>query len=174
MTILCDHDLRALMKEGLIREPNYSLLNPASIDLRIGDKLLLEEAYGCMVQYALGEPVTIKPGDFFLTETMENFNVPNGYAVELRMKSTMARRGWNHALAVWIDPGFRGVVTLEIKNNNQYHNLFIEKGMPFVQAIVHRLSGLSENPYAGRYQDAAGVEGPKEYNPKPFPELDGA
>lgn len=159
--ILCDRDLRALMADGLIADPDYSLVGPASIDVRIGDKLLLEEAYGRMTPYFLGKRI-IEPGDFFLTETLETFNVPNGYAVQLLMKSTMGRKGFDHMLATWIDPGFRGVVTLEIKNVNQYHNLTIEKGMRFAQAIVHRLSGPSENLYAGRYQNAQGVEGPKD------------
>jgi dCTP deaminase len=161
VTILCDRDLRTLLRDGLIEEPDFDLVNPASIDVRIGSSLLLEESYGRYVPFALGEQLSIAPGDFFLTETLEKFNVPNGYAVELRMKSTTARRGWDHALAVWIDPGFRGVITLEIKNTTQFHSLLIQKGMRFAQAIVHKLSGESDNPYAGKYQDATGLEGPK-------------
>ena len=161
MTILADTDLIDMLGKGLIVDPDYSLVNPASIDIRIGFSAILEEAHGRMIKRDIGPGLIVEPGDFLLTESMERFNVPNGYAVELRLKSTVARQGWNHAMAVWIDPGFQGVITMEVKNDLQYNTLKLQSGQRFAQAIVHRLSGLSAKPYVGRYQNADGVEGPK-------------
>lgn len=163
MTILCDRDLIDLMDEGFIQNADRSMLNPASIDVRIGYKVIREESHGRMERLLIPKDgLVVDPGDFLLTETLEYFNVPNGYAVELRLKSTVARMGWNHAMAVWIDPGFRGVITLEVKNTLQYNTLRLRQGQRFAQAIVHRLSGLSGAPYNGRYQGAEGVEGAKD------------
>lgn len=61
-------------------------------------------------------------------------------------------------MAVWVDPGFNGVITLEIKNDLQYNILRLYKNERFAQAIVHKLSNISAKPYGGRYQDATGVE----------------
>jgi dCTP deaminase len=163
MTILCDRDLIDMLDFGLIVDADRAMLNPASVDVRIGGKVIREESFGRMAHFDIPDDgLVVEPGDFLLTETLEYFNVPNGYAVELRLKSTAARMGWNHAMAVWIDPGFRGVITLEIKNDLQYNTLRLRKGQRFAQAIVHRLSGTSGSPYNGRYQGAVGVEGAKD------------
>lgn len=161
MTILCDADLLAL-GPSLIEDFDPTLVNPASIDIRIGNMVIREEGHGRMVKQSIPDGgLVIEPGDFFLTETLEYFSVPNGYALELRLKSTTARKGWNHAMAVWVDPGFNGKITLEIKNDLQYNSLRLFKGERFAQAIVHRLSGMCMNPYNGRYQGATGVEDAK-------------
>ena len=43
MTILCDTDLLFLMRGGLIQDPDFDLINPASIDIRVGTKIVLED-----------------------------------------------------------------------------------------------------------------------------------
>jgi dCTP deaminase len=159
MSILNDLDLRALMMEGLIEDPDYILLNPASIDIRVGRTAVIETAFGRFEKMIIPETgLTLDPGDFALLETWETFNVPNGYAMDLRLKSSVARRGFNHSLAFWVDPGWKGVLTMEVKNILQYNGLRLFPGEPFAQVIVHRLTGLSIKPYAGRYQNAKNVE----------------
>lgn len=154
--ILCDNDLSRL---DLIKDFDRSFLNPASIDVRIGARVKRELSFGRFAEENIPDKgLTIEPGEFLLAHTEEVFSVPNGYAVELRLKSTIARLGWNHAMAVWIDPGFQGVITLEIKNDLSYNCLKLERGMRFAQAIVHRLSGPSLQPYNGKYQGATSVE----------------
>lgn len=156
--ILADHQLRKLDFLFPWREEH---LNPASMDVTIGRSIIRELSHGRMEKLdipASGYPV--EPGDFLLAQTEERFLVPNGYAVELRLKSTIARSGFDHAMAVFIDPGFTGVITLEVKNCLRYNTLRLFRGMRFAQAIVHRLEP-SEKPYKGRYQGAETVEGPK-------------
>lgn len=162
MTILCDYDLRDMMGRGLVEDPDFALVNPASIDIRIGRKYILEASHGHWERGDLPDAgMTVEPGEFLLVDTHEVFNVPNGYAVELRLKSSTARRGWDHNAALWVDPGWRGRLTMELRNVLQYNNLTLTPGRPFAQAIVHRLSGESVSPYNGRYQGAQAVEGAK-------------
>jgi dCTP deaminase len=169
MTILCDRDLMALMRDGLIEDPDYALINPASIDIRVGHNVILEDDSDKLANSGMNRKQTLPsdgmyvwPGQLVLVDTFETFNVPNGYAMDLRLKSSTARRGWNHSLAFWADPGFRGKLTMEINNSLKRGPLMLVPGQRFAQIIVHKLSGLSASPYAGRYQDATTVEAAKD------------
>lgn len=165
--ILCDASLRTLLPK-LIKEPDYSLINPASVDIRIGKSMLLEYRTGSELngmeaawRSAPLDEITsycLMPREFVLVETYEHIMVPNGYAVELKLKSSMARQGFNHSLAFWIDPGWDGILTMEITNVTRYHTLKLIYGMRFAQIIVHRLDQDAHEPYNGRYQHAGGVQ----------------
>lgn len=161
MSILCDSHLKELMHAGLIVDPDWSLVNPASIDIRVGKQVMRETAFGSFSFDKAEDPIVVHPGEFVLISTFESFKVPNGYAMDLRLKSSTARKGWNHSLAFWVDPGWEGVLTMEIQNTLRYNPLTLTPGERFAQVIVHRLSGPSEQPYKGRYQGAATVEGSK-------------
>ena len=137
------------------------LVNPASVDVRIGSTAIVERGYGDKAEVEIPDDgMLVEPGEMLLVGTMETINVPPGLAVDLRLKSTSARLGWDHNSALWIDPGFRGVITLELINCNRYTPLRLQRGQRMAQAVVHQLTG--EASYNGRYQDAKGVEGAKE------------
>jgi dCTP deaminase len=81
--------------------------------------------------------------------------------VDLRLKSSTARMGWNHSLAFWVDPGWSGVLTMEVQNISK-GPLRLTYGQRFAQIIVHELSSLTgEHSYQGRYQGATTVEAAK-------------
>ena len=162
--ILCVRDLKSLGRTGWLVQPyDETLVNPASIDIRIGNKLIRESDHNVWITYDLGGfterfPHILPPGHFVLIETMERIVVPNGYAIDCKLKSTRARQGFDHSLAFWFDPGWSGVGTFEVRNVTRYQALPIWPGIRFAQLIVHRLSGDAEFPYSGRYQNAVGVE----------------
>lgn len=175
--ILCDRSLRALHHK-LVDPADDSLINPASIDIRIGRHAKVEYDKGPAIDQSGNEwtfrkeasfreidlyegPLWIQPNQFVLIETYECLMVPNGYSVELKLKSSIARKGWNHSLAFWFDPGWYGIGTMEIKNILQFAHLELKYGMRFGQIIVHRNDGESEKPYQGRYQNATTVEAAK-------------
>lgn len=169
MSILCDRDLVNLMYRGFLMRHDtsvdyfdLSLVNPASIDVCIGPTAIVERGYGNKWTIPLSEAgLVVEPGEMLLVGTEEVINVPNGYAVDLRLKSTSARQGWDHNAALWIDPGFHGVITLELRNCNRFTPLVLKRGQRIAQAVVHQLTGPASQPYNGRYQGAASVEGPK-------------
>lgn len=162
MSILCDTYIEELMQRGLVDNPEYSLLNPASLDIRVGQHVIIEGYDGMKERQLIPlEGYYLWPGQFVLLETMEWFHVPNGYALDLRLKSSVARQGFNHSMAMWVDPGWEGVLTMEVQNLLGKNKLKIFTGMRFAQAIVHKLIGASQRPYVGRYQGAATVEGAK-------------
>ena len=166
--ILCDRDIKAYGRAGHLVIPyDEKLVNPASYDIRVGLNLMQEGSGGGWKKIYIGDlkenhPYWLGPGDFVLIETLETLTVPNGFAMECKLKSSLARQGLNHSLAFWFDPGWYGVGTLEISNVSKQQRIPIWYGMPIVQCIWHRLTGDAERPYQGRYQDATGVELAKE------------
>ena len=44
MTILCDYEIKALCNGGMVRNYDEALVNPASLDLRLGDTIMMESA----------------------------------------------------------------------------------------------------------------------------------
>ena len=161
--ILCDRSLRALLPQ-LVKEPDYSLVNPASVDIRVGAELMMETKIGWDRILLQGAAMHyLDPGEFVLVSTEEYLMVPNGYAMEVRLKSTAARKGYDQALATWFDPGWSGVGTLEIRNGCRYHSISLPlfRGMRIAQFVVHTLDGLSEHVYNGKYNHATTVESAK-------------
>ena|SRR3990167_2726856 len=151
-------------------------VNPGSVDIRIGTSMLVEQESSAaskgpapfdtisLSHYTEANPYYLDPGAFALVATMEKICVPNGYALELRLKSSTARRGFDHTMAFWFDPGWQGIGTMEIQNILRYHSLPLWPGMRFAQVIVHRLDKDARWPYGvkpAHYQGATGVEGAK-------------
>jgi dCTP deaminase len=156
--ILSDRSLKALLPT-LIQEPDYAMVNPASVDIRIGRRAILESTKGINKGYNLEAfPLVLFPGEFVLVETLEHITIPNGYAVHLFLKSSIARQGYNHSLAFWVDPGWSGVLTMEVQNITKHQVLKLQYGMRFAQIVVEKLDHEAEYPYEGRYQGAQGVE----------------
>ena len=53
--ILCDRDLKSLGRTGWLVQPyDETLVNPASIDIRIGNKLIRESDHNVWITYDLG------------------------------------------------------------------------------------------------------------------------
>ncbi|RJO61035.1 MAG: hypothetical protein C4542_07435 [Dehalococcoidia bacterium] len=161
---LSDRELDDLFPVLFPKAPDEDrkLVNPASVDIRIGTDAWVEKPGRVpgwephsLAGYSEEKPFLVDPGAFLLTSTWEWLHVPNGYALELKMKSSRAREGWNHTVAFWFDPGWDGIGTMEIKNETRYHQLPLWPGLRFAQVVVHRLSSLARNPYNGRYQGAA-------------------
>ena len=158
--ILCDTEILDLCNAGMVEGFDPDLINPASLDVRLGDLLLIESAQSPqLVQYPLHQhtesnPYEMRPSQFLLAPTSEKFNIPDTIAAEFRLKSSRAREGLDQALAVWADPGWHGsVLTLELRNNRQLWPQLLWPGMKIGQMVFHRMSDLPARSYAvtGRY-----------------------
>ena len=135
-------------------------LNPASLDVVLGDRIMIEQEDTPELQivgiheYTQDNPFLIHPGEWFLAETREIFNLPDFCGAQFALKSSRAREGWTHALAGYCDPGWYGSrLTMELKNNRQHHPLSIWPGMKIGQVKFMLVSGQPERSYAvtGRY-----------------------
>jgi dCTP deaminase len=96
-----------------IYQPNHSGI----IDLIFSKTLKEAENNSSMIDLEYLEGIVLSPGQFVLGHTMEYLVLPNNLAAEIEGRSSYARLGLEiHMTAGFIDPGFNGVLTLEIFN----------------------------------------------------------
>ena len=157
--ILPDWRIHELGSAGLISPFDPDLVNPASLDLRLGDTMLIESAQSPdLVPYPLARhdaehPYLLQPGEFVLCVTMEVLRLPDDICGQLLIKSSRAREGLDHALAGWADPGWYGALTLELTNNRQLHPQLLYPGLRIAQLVFLAMEASSAASYAftGRY-----------------------
>lgn len=159
MGVLPDWRIRSLCERGAITPFEPTLLNPASLDIRLGTHVFEEREELGLVGNKIGHhtkdnPYKLYPGEFILAESIETFNIPNNVSVQFALKSSMARCGLEHSLAGWIDPGFsNSVLTLELKNALRLGCIDLWPGMRIGQLIWFDMQGEPERSYkeTGRY-----------------------
>ena len=166
--ILPDWQITARCNGGMVTPFDPALVNPASLDVRLGDTLLIESAEGLeLVPYPLHQhtqenPYLPKPGQFVLACTVETFHLPDDIAAQFMLKSSRARSGLEHLMAGYCDPGWHGsVLTLELHNSRQLHPVALWPGMKIGQMVFHQMAGIPQRSYAvtGRYNGDATVQG---------------
>jgi len=171
-------ELMELVEQGAITA-DPSLVNGASIDVRLGDTVMVEKVSHGMRIIDLSQKeelsmiltvipdngLVLKPNQFILASTVEEFNLPNNIACEFKLKSSLARAGINNMLATWCDPSWHNSkLTLELKNDCEYHSLLLKAGMKIGQMIFYRVKPVpQEHSYAvkGRYNHTTEVTGSK-------------
>lgn len=146
----------------MIQPFDESLLNPASLDLRLGSYLMIESIYSPeLIRVDISdrtedEPFMLQSGEFCLAETLELFNIPDDISCQFVLKSSRAREGYNHLLAGWVDPGFNSSrLTLELKNERLHHALPLYPGLKIGQIVFHAMSNVPMRSYreTGHYNN---------------------
>lgn len=165
MTTLVDRQLRAWMSQGGLNPADFSLVNPASVNLRIGTTLVVESPGGGtyevdITENHVGNPFLVDPGEWILTHTQEIVTLTDKMEAEVCLRSSAARAGWQHALAGYIDPGWSGRITLEFQNVRRFQVLPIYPGLQLCQLRVRGLDLAPSSNYSqtGRYQGDMGVQ----------------
>jgi dCTP deaminase len=156
--ILSDRDLRkAQANHGIVAPFRDEHVQPASIDLRLGRDFLF---LGARINAAGNMPM--EPGDFALGTTMETVTIPAHLVGQINGRSSWARKGLIvHTTAGFIDPGFTGQVTLELKNVG-HETLWLPVGERICQLVLTQLTSPAERPYGAEglgshYQGQTGV-----------------
>ena len=135
--ILSDRDVRTRLARGDIKiapEPDPEIqIQPASIDLRLGydfqtfnytQQALIDpadpssfEQLTNLIHLQESERFIVHPGEFVLATTLEHVEIPDDLVARLEGRSSIGRLGIViHSTAGYIDPGFKGKITLEISN----------------------------------------------------------
>jgi len=169
MAVLADHEIHNLARRNLVFPFQSELVNPASLDVRLGENLLVElPTTTSLVPYSIAghtkeKPFMLQPHEFILAETVEEFDFPDCVAGQLALKSSRAREGIEHLLAGYIDPGYKGRLTLELQNARSLHAVPLWPGMRIAQIVFHRMSMLPGKSYSvtGRYQGDTAVQASK-------------
>ncbi len=160
--ILADWEITSLCDGGMVTPFERALVNPASLDVRLGGTLLIESVESeALVPYPLEghteeRPYLLVPSQFVLAQTVETFHLPNNIAAQFMLKSSRARSGLEHLMAGYCDPGWSGsVLTLELHNSRQLHPVALWPGMKIGQMVFHRMSQRPLRDYSvtGRYNN---------------------
>jgi dCTP deaminase len=161
--VLSDGTITRLVEEGRIRVDPWdrSLVQPASVDLRLGDTFrvfhnhrvasidlreppanLTEE-----VRIPEGDPFVIHPGEFCLGRTLEWVELPDDIVARIEGKSSLGRLGLIvHATAGFCDPGWKGTLTLELNNLTRVP-IKLYPGLLIAQLSFMTLDRPAEVPY---------------------------
>jgi len=126
---MSDRDIRSQIEAGRIGlDPlEMSLLQPSSMDVRLDrffrlfdnhkyafiDPAVDQPDLTRLIEVSADEPFILHPGEFVLGSTYEFVTLPDDIAARLEGKSSLGRLGLlTHSTAGFVDPGFKGHVTL--------------------------------------------------------------
>lgn len=142
---------------GGVRPLDGALINPASIDLRLGPLYRVPQEDGWSEPREIPETgLELVDGDFVLMHTLEYVTMPDSAVGLLCLKSSTGRKGLEHLHAGYIDPGFRGEITLEVVCHWPYGRV-VHVGERFCQLVLACV-GAVDNLYGavGHYQGQVG------------------
>ena len=121
-------------------------LGPASVDLTLADDFVDENGMRTRLEDGLNA-FNILPGEFWLMSTKERINVPSNMVAVVKGKSSLARMGLMVECAGFVDPGFSGQITLEVKNLNKERIISLKPGMKICQIVFMKMDSIANNPY---------------------------
>jgi dCTP deaminase len=166
MSVLSDRDIRAALEAGeiVIRPYDPQDLQPSSVDLHLDRRFRVfrNNRYAFidvrqeqpdlteLLTIADDEPFILHPGEFVLGQTLEWTELPNDLVARLEGKSSLGRLGLLiHSTAGYVDPGWKGNLTLELSN---VANLPIALyfGMKIGQISYFRMTSAVDRPYGSK------------------------
>lgn len=187
--VLSDRTIREEMAKGriIIRPLGDGCVQPASVDLHLDRNILVfrnnrvpyidvrqtNDRLTDMVTMGDDDPFMLHPGEFVLGSTLEHVEVPADLVARLEGKSSLGRIGLLiHSTAGYVDPGWKGHLTLELSNVSQlpitlYHRMKIGQ-ISFLRLTTpaDRLYGSAElgSKYQGQ-QDPTASKVHLDFNP---------
>ena len=162
--VLSDRTIKELIAAGRIEIDPYepARVQPSSVDLRLGDRIRVftnthkravvdlrhpSEDLTELVTLEPGKPFILHPHEFVLGITHERVGLPDDVVGRIEGKSSLGRLGLLiHSTAGFVDPGWRGRLTLELANILNLP-ITLYAGMLVAQISFMKLSTPAERPY---------------------------
>jgi dCTP deaminase len=163
VSVLSDATILEQVQTGRIRIDPWDpgLVQPASVDLRLGDSFRVFHNHrasaidlrlppsGLTEEVVIGaeESFVIHPGEFCLGRTLEWVELPDDIVARIEGKSSIGRLGLIvHATAGFCDPGWKGTLTLELNNLTRIP-IKLYPGLPIAQLSFMALDRPALRPY---------------------------
>jgi dCTP deaminase len=175
--VLSDRTIKEELAKGrIVIDPlGEGCIQPASVDVHLGDRMLVfrnsrrpyidvREDMSDLTEMVIIDddlPFMLHPGEFVLATLIEHLSIPDDLLGRLDGKSSLGRVGLLiHSTAGFVDPGWRGRLTLELSNVSNLP-ITLYKGMSIGQISFLRLTTSADNPYGSpklgsKYQDQTG------------------
>ncbi len=161
--VLSDRTIREEIAKGrIVIDPlGEGCIQPASVDVHLHRRVLVfrnsrrpyidvrEDMSDLteMVEIDDDRPFMLHPGEFVLASTLEHIELPDDLVARLEGKSSLGRIGLLiHSTAGYVDPGWKGNLTLELSNVANLP-VTLYRGMKIGQLSYLRLSTAAENLY---------------------------
>ena len=166
MSVLSDHDIAAALASGRVRVEPYEPadLQPSSIDLHLDRsfRVFRNNRYPYidvrspqpdltdLLNVTDDEAFILHPGEFVLGQTIEWVELPNDLVARLEGKSSLGRLGLLiHSTAGYVDPGWKGKLTLELSNVAKLP-IALYFGMKIGQISFFGMSSPVDRPYGSK------------------------
>ena len=174
--ILSDKTISRMLEEGsLVAKPlTEGQIQPASLDIRLGNTFSVVEdtpagiiTLDSEIKYRTitADTYLLLPGQFVLATTMEYFELPDDLTAFVEGRSSLGRMGLFIQNAGWVDPGFKGEITLELFNANRCA-IELRAGRRVGQLVFAQMDSPAASPYRGKYQGQKGATGSRVYMDK--------
>ena len=162
--VLSDRTIKEEIAQGrIVIDPlDPGCIQPASVDVHLDRKLLVFKTWhhpfyidvkqnlddlNEVVEIKDDSPFFLNPGEFVLASTLESITLPDDIVGRLEGKSSLGRIGLLiHSTAGYVDPGWRGHLTLELSNVAKLP-ITLYYGMRIGQVSFLRLSSPAERLY---------------------------
>ncbi|RNA69960.1 dCTP deaminase [Alteribacter keqinensis] len=167
--ILSDSGIKQYMQQGLlsITPITEEQIQPASVDLTLGTSFRKMNEHQVEL-ISLNRPVQevsfeterviMPPQSFLLAATEQSIELPDCLSAFVEGRSSIGRMGLFIQNAGWVDPGFKGEITLELFNANKVP-IELTSGRRICQLVFAEMDRPSEKPYKGKYQHQTGAVG---------------
>ena len=178
--VLSDRTIREKIEDGriIVQPLAEDCIQPASVDVHLDRQVLVfrnnrvpyvdirtnAEQLTEMVTIGDDDPFMLHPGEFVLGSTLEHVELPDDLVARLEGKSSLGRIGLLiHSTAGYVDPGWKGHLTLELSNVSNlpitlYHRMKIGQ-ISFLELTTpaERLYGSAElgSKYQGQQEPTA-------------------
>jgi dCTP deaminase len=166
MSVLSDRDIAAALAAGRVRVEPYEPadLQPSSIDLHLDRsfRVFRNNRYPYidvrspqpdltdLLNVTDDEAFILHPGEFVLGQTIEWVELPNDLVARLEGKSSLGRLGLLiHSTAGYVDPGWKGKLTLELSNVAKLP-IALYFGMKIGQISFFGMSSPVDRPYGSK------------------------
>ena len=167
--ILSDRTIREMIVEKTLKITPLSeeQIQPASVDIRLGNTFSIVDdtpsgiiTLDSEIKYKTitADKYLILPGHFVLATTMEFFELPDDLTAFVEGRSSLGRMGLFIQNAGWVDPGFKGEITLELFNANRCA-IELTAGRRVGQLVFAKMDRTAQDPYNGKYQGQTGATG---------------
>lgn len=177
--LLSYNELCTIVRAGVLGNvESLDQVKGSSVDVRLGNTIKKEFDGDHIISLGARDELStwtvdigkdgfydLSPGEFILAHTMETFNMPNNLSATFHLKSSCARMGIGHLLAVHIDPGFNNsVLTLELHNVTRHHTIRLCPGDYIGQILLwshEYVPSQVSYQHKGRYNNDLTVQGVK-------------
>lgn len=181
MSFLSGKTIRELIEQNVIYVENYGVydeflqaeeldrqIQPASIDLTLGNSFRKQKPqvmrlgrkpvkYSHEIRVSRGKAFLLMPKSFVLATTREIVGIPENMAAMVANRSSIGRTGLFIENAGWVDPGFRGQITLELYNASWWP-MYIYPDQRICQMVFGYLDQEAD-AYSGKYGGQMGATG---------------